>query len=63
MLDLGHPSLDWQHIALGMNVSASRATTAEEFHTQFAAAMTTKGPHLTEAMIQQDIGSLFSNND
>lgn len=63
MLDLGHPSLDWQHIALGMNVSASRATTAEEFHTQFAAAMTTKGPHLIEAMIQQDIGSLFSNND
>jgi len=34
---------------------ASRATTAEEFHQQFAAAMSTKGPHLIEAQIVQDL--------
>lgn len=62
MLDLGHPSLDWQSIARGMNVSASRATTAEEFHTQFETAMKTKGPHLIEAMIQQDVMALFNND-
>jgi len=63
MLDLGHPSLDWQHIARGMNISASRATTAEEFHQQFAAAMDSKGPHLIETMVQQDIAALFSKDD
>ena len=34
---------------------ASRATTAEEFHKQFEAAMATKGPHLIEAQIVQDL--------
>ncbi len=63
MLDIGHPSLDWQHIARGMNVNASRATTAEEFHQQFGAAINTRGPHLIEAMIEQDIASLFKGND
>ena len=63
MLDLGHPSLDWQHIARGMRVSASRATTAEEFHQQFASAMNTHGPHLIEAMVEQDIASLFNSHD
>jgi acetolactate synthase I/II/III large subunit len=60
MLDIGHPSLNWQSIAAGMNVSASRAHSAEEFHAQFEAAMQTKGPHLIEAVIKQDIGAIFS---
>jgi len=60
MLDIGHPSLDWQHIARGMKVSTSRATTAEEFHQQFAAAMNTHGPHLIEAIVKQDIANLFN---
>jgi acetolactate synthase-1/2/3 large subunit len=51
MLDLGNPSIDWQSIARGMNVAASRATTAGEFHQQFADAMKAGGPRLIEAMI------------
>jgi len=62
MLDLGNPSIDWQSVARGLGVSASRATTAEEFHTQFGAAMARRGPHLIEAMIKQDIGKLFSKD-
>ena len=60
MLDIGHPSLNWQSIAAGMNVRASRAHSAEEFHAQFEAAMQTKGPHLIEAVIKQDIAAIFS---
>lgn len=59
MLDLGHPSLDWLSIARGMEVPATRATSAEEFYEQFAAAMNSKGPRLIEAMIEQDVAALF----
>jgi len=45
MLHLDNPSLDWVKIAEGQGVPATRATTAEEFHKQFEAAMSTKGPH------------------
>jgi len=34
-----------------MGVEAMRATTAEEFNTQFAYCMANKGPHLIEAII------------
>ena len=51
MLDLGKPSLNWQEIATGMGVNASRAATAEEFCAQFSTAMATKGPCLIEALI------------
>ncbi|MGR8947288.1 MAG: acetolactate synthase large subunit [Gammaproteobacteria bacterium] len=51
MLDLGRPSLNWQEIATGMGVKASRAATAEEFCAQFSAAMATKGPCLIEALM------------
>jgi acetolactate synthase I/II/III large subunit len=34
-------------------VPATRATTAEEFHQQFEAAMRTNGPRLIEAQIVQ----------
>jgi acetolactate synthase-1/2/3 large subunit len=55
MLRIGNPSLDWVKLAEGQGVPATRATTAEEFHKQFAAAMSTTGPRLIEAQIVQNI--------
>ena len=55
LLHIGDPSLDWVKIAEGQGVRATRATTAEEFHKQFDAAMRTKGPHLIEAQIVQNL--------
>jgi acetolactate synthase-1/2/3 large subunit len=55
MLHLGNPSLDWVKLAEAQGVPATRATTAEEFHRQFAAAMSTKGPKLIEAKIVQNL--------
>jgi acetolactate synthase I/II/III large subunit len=51
MLKLSPPPIDWVHIAQGMGVRATRASTAEEFHQQFAQAMETNGPCLIEAML------------
>ena len=51
MLDLHNPEMNWVKIAEGLGVEASRATTCEEFATQYAAAMQQKGPRLIEAMI------------
>jgi acetolactate synthase-1/2/3 large subunit len=55
MLHLDKPTLDWVKIAEGQGVPATRATTAEEFHKQFAEAMSTKGPTLIEARIRQNL--------
>jgi acetolactate synthase I/II/III large subunit len=55
MLRLDNPSLDWVKLAEGQGVPATRATTAEEFHQQFKAAMNTKGPILIEAQIVQNL--------
>jgi len=55
MINLNNPTLDWIKIAEGQGVPASRATTAQEFHKQFEAAISTKGPHLIEAQIVEDI--------
>jgi acetolactate synthase-1/2/3 large subunit len=54
MLRIDHPSLDWVKLAEGQGVPATRVTTAEEFHKQFDAAMSTKGPRLIEAHIARD---------
>jgi len=51
MLDLHNPELDWCLLARGMGVEASRATTTEEFHAQFADAMKTRGPRLIEVVL------------
>ncbi len=51
MLDLSNPGLDWVSLAQGMGVTASRATTAEEFHQQLEQALATPGPVLVEAMV------------
>ena len=55
MMHLDNPSLDWVKLAEAQGVPATRATTADEFHQQFAAAMSTKGPHLIEAQIVQNL--------
>ena len=55
MMNLNNPTIDWVKIAEGQGVPASLATTAEEFHKQFEAALRTKGPRLIEAQIVQNI--------
>ncbi len=55
MLRLDNPSIDWVKISEAQGVPASRATTAEEFHKQFEAAMGSKGPRLIEANIVQNL--------
>lgn len=49
MLRIDNPSIDWVKLSEAQGVPATRATTAEEFHQQFEAAMASKGPHLIEA--------------
>jgi acetolactate synthase-1/2/3 large subunit len=51
MLDISKPDMDFVSMAQGMGVPASRATTAEEFNTQLAAALDASGPHLIEAVV------------
>jgi acetolactate synthase-1/2/3 large subunit len=51
VLDIGGPDMDFMAIASGMGVQASRATSAEEFNQQFAAAMKAKGPRLIDAVV------------
>jgi len=55
MMNLNNPTIDWVKIAEGQGVPASLATTAEEFHKQFEAALRTEGPRLIEAQIVQNI--------
>lgn len=51
MLDLSNPDLDFVKLAEGMGVTASRASTSEEFNEQYQSAMATRGPRLIEAII------------
>jgi acetolactate synthase-1/2/3 large subunit len=51
LMHLDNPTLNWLKLAEGHGVPATRATTAEEFHQQFAAAMSSQGPHLIEAQV------------
>lgn len=55
MLSLSQPDINWVDIATGMGVPATRASSAEEFHEQFAAAMKQQGPRLIEAMVVQQM--------
>jgi len=55
MLDLSRPDINWVDISEGLGVPATRATTAEEFHQQFADAMSNHGPRLIEAMVVQQM--------
>ena len=51
LLDLDNPAMSFSAIASGMGVSASTATTTEEFADQFSRALKEPGPHLIEALI------------
>jgi acetolactate synthase-1/2/3 large subunit len=51
VLDIGSPDMDFVAMASGMGVEATRATTAEEFNEQFAAAIKAKGPRLIDAIV------------
>jgi hypothetical protein len=51
MLDVHNPALNWVKLAFGMGVEASRATSVEKFATQFASAMTHRGPLLIEVVV------------
>ena len=51
MLDLNRPQLDFTAMAQGMGVSASRATSAEEFSDKLEEALNTPGPNLVEAVL------------
>ncbi len=51
MLSIGNPILDFVSMAKGLGVSASRATTCEEFNEQMEGAIKSKGPHLIDAVV------------
>jgi acetolactate synthase-1/2/3 large subunit len=51
MVDIGRPDLDWVKLSEGLGVPATRATTADEFVTQFRAAVNQAGPALIEAVL------------
>jgi len=52
MVDISRPNLDWVRLSEGMGVPATRATTADEFVTQFRAAVSQAGPTLIEAVLE-----------
>jgi acetolactate synthase-1/2/3 large subunit len=52
MVDISRPDLDWVRLSEGMGVPATRATAADEFVTQFRAAVSQAGPTLIEAVIE-----------
>jgi acetolactate synthase-1/2/3 large subunit len=51
MLDLTRPDLDFVALATGCGVTATRATTAEEFCDQLEAALAARGPRVIEAIV------------
>ncbi len=52
MVDISRPDLDWVKLSEGMGVPATRAITADEFVTQFRAAVRLAGPTLIEAALE-----------
>ena len=55
MLDLSRPDIDWVALSESLGVPAVRASSAEEFHAQFAEALAATGPRLIEAMVVQQM--------
>ena len=51
LFDLGHPELDWQKLAGGMGMEATRVDTLEDFADVFKSACGRKGPFLIEFRI------------
>jgi len=58
MLEIDKPSIDWLQIAGGMGISATSATTAEEFYQQLEEALAHQGPRLIEAVVAQDLSPM-----
>jgi acetolactate synthase-1/2/3 large subunit len=50
-LQIGNPDIDFVALAQGMGVPATRATTADDFNEQFAAAINAPGPRLIDAIV------------
>jgi len=52
MVHIRKPHIEYDKMAESMGVPTSVANTTEEFHTQFADAMKTKGPHFIDAKVE-----------
>ncbi|MGB8540671.1 MAG: acetolactate synthase large subunit [Candidatus Acidiferrales bacterium] len=48
LFDIGHPTLDWIHLAKGMGIPASRVTTLDEFAKALKEGFASGGPSLIE---------------
>jgi acetolactate synthase-1/2/3 large subunit len=48
LFDIGHPTLDWVHLATGMGVPASRVTSLDEFARKMREGFESDGPTLIE---------------
>ena len=59
MMDLDNPSIDWVSMAKGMGVEGCRVSSAEQFYTEFAAALDKKGPYIIQADVEQDLSPLI----
>lgn len=51
LLDLSDPAISFADIARGLGVDAHRADTADDFHRLLAAALSTPGPSVVEAVL------------
>jgi len=51
MLDLSNPDIDFASLARGFGLTAWRSRTAEEFSSHLAAALSTPGPSMVEAIL------------
>ncbi len=51
LFDIGHPDIDWVHLAKGMGVPATRATTLEDFGKALKAGFEGGGPTLIEVRV------------
>jgi acetolactate synthase-1/2/3 large subunit len=58
MIDLADPEPDWVKLAAGFGVHGARAATADEFISEFRAAMREPGPRLIEAVLPPTDGGL-----
>ena len=48
LFDIGHPNLDWVHLAKGMGVPAARVTTLDAFAKALKGGFESRGPSLIE---------------
>ncbi|MGA8553800.1 MAG: thiamine pyrophosphate-dependent enzyme, partial [Candidatus Acidiferrales bacterium] len=48
LFDIGHPTLEWVHLAQGMGVPASRVTSLDEFAKKMREGFESDGPTLIE---------------